>query len=226
MKKSTILILFLILSSNSVFAQETDFVVLKNDSVVTGDLTINGKMFSQSMFILDDSVFIKQQEIKAYQLDGEYYLRMPFGFGDRFALRIEEGNLDLYSRPFNYVSSMNGMYVESQRMYFIKGDGPLKNLNGANIYEAVADNPVSLDFMKKRQGLTVVQVIGALAGIGLTASAFANLEPDETPNVGAMVGGISVFAGSIWIPYFAKADLLDKAIKSYNYPELFEKYGN
>ena len=61
MKKSTILILFLILSSNSVFAQETDFVVLKNDSVVTGDLTINGKMFSQSMFILDDSVFIKQQ---------------------------------------------------------------------------------------------------------------------------------------------------------------------
>lgn len=90
--------------------------------------------------------------------------------------------------------------------------------NALNLKQHLNDNPISMEYLKKRDGLTAVQSVGAIAGLAIAGITLSNqADKDELDVTGPFIG-IGVFAGSIWVPNFEKQNLVQKAIIEYNNP--------
>ena len=221
----------LFLSSSQ--AQEADFVELKDGTILQGSVERKEKIFKKGRLILNDSTEILLENVYRFQSSDGYFIRMSQGYGDTWAERIIKGNIDLFTRT---VQSYNGgtwvstgapgggsMYIpgggaSSQVQYFSKNDGPVMKANAINLKKNLNDNPISMEYLKKRDGLTAVQVIGAIAGIAIAGITIANQTDKEDLDVTGPVIGVGIAAGSIWIPYFEKQNLVQKAIDEYNNP--------
>lgn len=232
MKKILLLVVILLVSVIPLFGQSGQFVELINGTIIEGKVEYQSKLFKSPRIIVNDTTSYPISRVRAYKSSEGYFLKMS-GYGSTFALRLEEGNIDLYTRTISshspsYVPGPNGtsMFVgggmtSSQVQYFTKDDGPLLRANARNLKKALSDNDLSMSCLKKRDGLTAVQVIGVIAGIGIGALTLTNqADSDELDPTGAIVG-LAVIAGSTWIPHFAKKDLTLKAIKAYNHPERY-----
>ena len=68
---------------------------------------------------------------------------------------------------------------------------------------------------------TAVQVIGMIGGVVIGGLALSNQVDKEEPDFTGVVLGVGVVAGSSWIPYFAKKEMVKKAISVYNDPESY-----
>ncbi|MEQ8883097.1 MAG: hypothetical protein RIC57_00810 [Balneola sp.] len=220
----------LFLFTISVSAQYINFVELKDSTVIRGKVELSTKLFRSSKIIVNDTTEIPLSKVHAYQTTDGYFRRMYSGYGDSFAKRLEKGNIDLFTRTQSYegggsfVPGPNGtsMFVgggmhSSQVEYFSKDGGELQKANARNLKRALFDNPESMEYLKKRDGMTVVQVLGVIAGVAIAATSLASQSDSEEISMppGAFVG-VMVISGSSWIPYLQKEELTRKAIKAYN----------
>ncbi|MEQ9279031.1 MAG: hypothetical protein RLN83_06005 [Balneola sp.] len=220
----------LFLFTISVSAQYRNFVELKDSTVIRGKVELSTKLFRSSKIIVNDTTEIPLSKVHAYQTTDGYFRRMYSGYGDSFAKRLEKGNIDLFTRTQSYggggsfVPGPNGtsMFVgggmqSSQVEYFSKDGGELQKANARNLKRALFDNPESMEYLKKRDGMTVVQVLGVIAGVAIAATSLASQSDSEEISMppGAFVG-VMVISGSSWIPYLQKKELTRKAIKAYN----------
>lgn len=185
--------------------------------------------------MINDSTHYPLKEVLAYKKDGEYYRRIGLSFnfntGDQFAVRTEKGNIDLYERmEYSYSNSWvpgpngtmmytGGGFNGNNVQYFAKDSGPVLKANARNLKTALSDSPQSMEYLKKRDGLTAVQVIGIIGGIAIAGASISAQADKEDPDFTGAFIGVGVVAGSAWIPFFAKQDLVRKAIKVYNHPE-------
>lgn len=232
MKKKLLLLTTLLILTSPIFAQSGGFVELINGTIIKGKVEYQSKLFRSPRIIVNDSTSYPVNRVRAYKNSEGYFLKMS-GHGGNFARRIEEGNIDLYTRTINsyspsYIPGPNGtsMFVgggmsSSQVEYFTKNDGPVLKVNARNLKRHLSDNELSMSYLKKRDGLTAVQIIGAIAGASIMAlSITSQADSEELDPTGAIVG-LVVISGSTWLPYFGKKELTQKAIKAYNNPERY-----
>ena len=219
----------LLLFTISVSAQFKNFVELRDSTIIRGKVELSTKLFKSSKIIVNDTTEIPLSKVHAYQTTEGYFRRMYSGYGETFAKRLEEGNIDLYTRTQSYggggafVPGPNGTSIfvgggmqSSQVEYFSKDDGNLQKANARNLKRALFDNPESMEYLNKRDGMTAIQVLGVLAGVAIgAASLTSQADSDELDPTGAIVG-LVIISGSTWIPSFQKQELTRKAIKAYN----------
>lgn len=222
------LLSFVIIINATAFAQGKDFVELKDGTRYEGTIEVQELFLKKSRIIVNDTTTILMQDVEKYQSSDGYFVRMYGGYGDAFARRIQEGNIDLFIRqvPNNspsYMPGPNGTMTymgstggSSSAQYFSKDDGPILRANATNLKTALSDNPVSMQYLKDRDALTAVQVIGIIGGIVIGAASVTAQADKEEPNFTGAFVGLGVLAGSAWLPYFAKQDLTEKAIRAYN----------
>lgn len=228
MRKLLIAIGLFLLSTLSVSAQFRNFVELKDSTIIRGKIELSNKLFRSSKIIVNDTTVILLSKVHAYQTSDGYFRRMYSGYGDSFAKRLEKGNIDLYTRTQqtmnpSFVTGPSGtsMFVgggmqTNQVEYFTKNGGDMQKANARNLKKALSDNSESMDYLKKRDGMTVVQVLGVIAGVSIGAASIASQSgKDELDPTGIIVGAV-VISGSTWIPSFQKKELTIKAIKAYN----------
>ncbi|RNC79847.1 MAG: hypothetical protein ED557_11965 [Balneola sp.] len=231
--KASILTLIIFYLSIHTQAQDTTFVELRNGVKYEGKIEVETPFLKKSRIILNDTTVILLERVQRYQSKDGYFVRISYADGDGFAKLIEEGNIDLYIReqmtysggswmpgPNGTSTYMPGGAGISSVQYFSKNGSRLQKASARNLKIALADNPTSMSYLNKRDGLTAVQVLGAIAGVAIAAATFSGEIDKESPDfTGLVIGGV-VFTGSIWLPYFAKEDLVDKAIQEYNRVEL------
>lgn len=226
--------ILLLLSTQFSFAQYGDFVQFRDSTIMKGNIEVKMKTFGKNTITVNDSLKYFLQDVHAYQIDGDYFLRMYSGYGDAFAQRIEKGNIDLYTRvqrnygggmvPMGSVGSVSfGPTVggSSQAQYFSKDGGPVLKANQRNLKLALFDNPISMDYLKKKDTATAIQVVGILGGIAITALSITSQKGSDEFNPTGPVIGLALVTGSAWIPYFQKKTFTRNAIQSYNHPEDF-----
>ena len=216
-------IFIVLLYSTISFAQNKQFVELKNGTIIEGNAERVEKIFQKGKLIVNYSTEILLQNVYRFQSSDGYFIRMNQEFGDTWAERIIEGNTDLYTRT---IKSYNGgtwmptgapkggsFYVgggssSSQVEYFSKNDGPLMKANAFNLKKHLNDNPISMKYLKKRDGLTAVQWIGAIAELAIAGITLSNQADKDELDITGPVIGMGIFAGSVWIPYFEKRNLV------------------
>jgi hypothetical protein len=227
----TILLFASLIISPSIYSQNSQFVELKNGTIIEGKVEKEEKFLHKTKLIINDTTEIFLEDVEKFQTSEGYFVRMHQGYGETWAKRIEEGNIDLFTRTVQHTSGGytmptaggGSMYVgavsrSSQVEFFSKNDGPLMRANAINLKRELSDNPRSMEYLKKRDGLTAVQVIGGIAGIAIgIASVTSQADSEELDPTGAIIG-LGVFAGSAWIPYYGKKDLTQQAIREYNNP--------
>ncbi|MCR9133493.1 MAG: hypothetical protein NXI08_12990 [bacterium] len=224
-------LLFFALFSTNGLSQSTDFVELKNGTRYEGKVEVKEPFLKKSRIILNDTTTILMQEVEKYQSSEGYFVRMHGGFGDAFARRIQEGNIDLFTR---YVPSSGPTWIPgpngtmtyigpssggSNMQFFSKNDGPIMKANARNLKQELYDNPTSMQYLNQRDGLTALQVIGIVGGVALAASTISAQADKEEPDFTGAVLGLGVVGFSSWIPHFAKQNLTEKAIRAYNSKE-------
>jgi len=228
MRKLYITVGLLLLCTLSVSGQFKNFVELRDSTIIRGKIEVSNKLFRSSKIIVNDTTEIPLSKVHAYQTSDGYFRRMYSGYGDDFAKRLEKGNIDLYIRTQDsmapsYIPGPNGGSTfighgtqTNNVEYFSKDGGELKKANARNLKKALFDNPQSMEYLKKRDGMTAIQVLGVIAGISIgAASLLSQSDKDELDPTGAIVG-LAVISGSTWIPSFQKKELTRKAIKAYN----------
>lgn len=234
MKNILIVLLFLLVPDQLLHGQNGDHILFKDGSIVEGQVEIIEKLFGSRRVIFNDSVRYNLWDIEAFQENGGYYRRVsttPFSKND-FAKRVVKGNIDLYEilkfdsyGPNSFHSTMSynsygGNSVVSMQ-FFSKDYGPLQKVNARNLKKALNDNPVSMEYLKKRDTMTMIQVFGSIVGASLIVSSISklvSLEEDEPYSpIGLLAGGV-VINGSIWLPHFQKQSLTRKAVTNYNNP--------
>jgi hypothetical protein len=216
-------IFIVLLYSTISFAQNKQFVELKNGTIIEGNAERVEKIFQKGKLIVNYSTEILLQNVYRFQSSDGYFIRMNQEFGDTWAERIIEGNTDLYTRT---IKSYNGgtwmptgapkggsFYVgggssPSQVEYFSKNDGLLMKANAFNLKKHLNDNPISMKYLKKRDGLTAVQWIGAIAELAIAGITLSNQADKDELDITGPVIGMGIFAGSVWIPYFEKRNLV------------------
>jgi hypothetical protein len=163
----------------------------------------------------------------------EYMIIVKNGVQDTWAKRIVKGNIDLFTRTVTSYSGgtwmpvsapgggsfyVGGGFSSSQVEYFSKNDGPLMKVNAYNLKQHLNDNPISMEYLQQRDGLTAVQWVGAIAGLAIAGITLSNQADKDELDITGPVIGIGIFTGSIWIPNFEKRNLVQKAIIEYNDP--------
>ncbi len=210
--------------------QLSEHIQLRDGTILEASVEFNERLFRSNQIVFNDSVTYSLSRIEAYMDGVSYYRRVktsPFSTND-FARRVEKGNIDLYEF-FEFKSSpmmnSNGYVTTTtspvSTQFFSKDGGPIQKVNARNLKKALYNNPVSMEYLNKRDQLTAVQVIGAIAGAAIIGISISNqIESDaETINpTGLILGGL-VVNGSIWLPHFRKQDLTQDAVRSYNSPE-------
>ncbi len=234
MRKIILFIALILVTSSAVKSQFLHFVELRDSTIIRGKVKVSDNLFKGRRLIVNDTTEIKLSDVRAYQTSDGYFLRIDKGYGDNFAERLKKGNIDLYSRqvtgftPPTYMPAAGGtstyipgVATSSEAQYFSKNGGDLQKVNATNLKRALADNEVSMKFLKDRDGMTTIQVLGALTGVAIVAATLApQLDKDELNLVGPVIG-IAVFTGGIWLPEFKKRELTRNAIDAYNNPMFY-----
>lgn len=226
-------IFIVLLYSTISFAQNNQFVELKNGTIIEGNIERVEKIFQKGKLIVNDTTEILLQNVYRFQSYEGYFIRMSQGYGDTWAERIIEGNIDLFTRTVTSYSGgtwmpvsapgggsfyVGGGFSSSQVEYFSKNDGPLMKVNAYNLKQHLNDNPISMEYLQQRDGLTAVQWVGAIAGLAIAGITLSNQADKDELDITGPVIGIGIFTGSIWIPNFEKRNLVQKAIIEYNDP--------
>ncbi len=232
MRNITTIFIVLLYSTIS-FAQDNQFVELKDGTIIEGNVERVEKIFQRGKLIVNDTTEILLKNVHRFQSYDGYFIRMNRGYGDTWAERIIKGNIDLYTRTVTSYSGgtwmptgapgggsfyVGGGFSSSQVEYFSKNDGLLMKANAYNLKKHLNDNPISMEYLKQRDGLTAVQWIGAIAGVAIAGITLSNQADKDELDITGPVIGIGIFAGSVWIPYFEKRNLVQKAINEYNNP--------
>ena len=226
--------LLLIIVSASGFAQYRNFVELRDSTIIRGKVELSQKMFKKTRLIVNDTTEIPLYKVRAYQISDGYFLRMNQGYGDDFAKRIEEGNIDLYTRVQTHMSTpsympgpmgtstfVGGGFSQTNVEYFSKNGEKLQKANARNLKKALFDNPESMRLLQKRDNLTVVQVLGIIGGATLAIGSVVAQKDKEDINLSGFVIGGMIMSGSSWIPHFQKKELTQEAIEVYNNPGVY-----
>ena len=228
----TLLALAIVGLSLSSKAQDTTYVEFIDGTKKYGSVEVVNPFLQKSKIVLDDTTEYSLSQVLAYQTDEGFYRRIE-NKNDKFAKRIEKGNISLYSRavtnyspthmpgPGGTSTYVGGGFSEGSVEYFSKNGSALLKANIRNLKPAMADNPKSMSYLDRRGGYTFLQVIGAIAGVtivtlGITSQ--ADKDPEEM-SATPLVLGAAVFSGGLWLPHFGKRSLKRKAIKAYNQPE-------
>ena len=168
MQNITTIFIVLLFSTIS-FAQNNQFVELKDGTIIEGNVERVKKIFQKGKLIVNDTTEILLQNVYRFQSYEGYFIRMSQGYGDTWAERIIEGNIDLFTRTVTSYSGgtwmpvsapgggsfyVGGGFSSSQVEYFSKNDGPLMKANAFNLKKHLNDNPISMEYLKKRDGLT------------------------------------------------------------------------
>ena len=171
------------------------------------------------------------QDVEKYRSSDGYFVRMHVGYGDAFARRIQKGNIDLFERvvpnhsaswvpgPNGTMTYMGGGVGSSKAQYFSKDGGRIMKANAGNLKKELYDNPISMQYLNQRDGLTALQVIGIIGGVALAATSVTSQADKEEPDFTGAIIGVGVIGLSSWIPHFAKQNLTEKAIEAYNQNE-------
>lgn len=229
MTRLVICSLILLFSTTTSLAQLRQFVELRDGTRFEGSIEVKEPFLKKAHILLNDTTSILLSDVEKYQSVDGYFVRMHEGMGETFARRIVEGNIDLYTRflpsggssftpaPFGggmIYTGVSGSYSSAE--YFSKDDGPVLKANARNLKRELADNAESMRYLNRRDGMTAIQIIGILGGIGLTAANINAQLDKENPNFSGTFIGLIMITGSAWIPYYSKKNLTQQAIEVYN----------
>lgn len=232
MQNITTIFIVLLFSTISL-AQNNQFVELKDGTIIEGNVERVEKIFQKGKLIVNDTTEILLQNVYRFQSFDGYFIRMSQGYGDTWAERILEGNIDLFTRTVTHYDGgtwvpvsapgggsfyVGGGFSSSQVEFFSKNDGPLMKANAFNLKQHLNDNPISMEYLQQRDGLTAVQWVDAIAGLAIAGITLSNQADKDELDITGPVIGIGIFTGSIWIPNFEKRNLVQKAIIEYNDP--------
>ena len=78
-------IFIVLLYSTISFAQNKQFVELKNGTIIEGNVERVEKIFQKGKLIVNDSTEILLQNVYRFQSSDGYFIRMNQGFGDTWA---------------------------------------------------------------------------------------------------------------------------------------------
>ena len=220
----------------------THFVGLTNgQKVYAKRVQLKNPFLKGSYFLLDDSLRFPLNSVKYYQNDNGYFLRISNPYDrDDFAKRTISGRISKYYVSKTFYNNMYGPYggyggygyggfggygwgmPSSRNIYFFtKDDGELQNYSYANLREALADNPGSVELLNKYQRGkyidTGISIAGAAILIYGMSQTFKNYQNQGT---GGVHPTVYVGAGVISLPWLTglfKKDKITQAVELYNY---------
>ncbi len=231
LKKTILGVCIIAITSVQSFSQDSQFVELRDGTRYEGRVEVKEPFLKKSRIILNDSTTILMQDVEKYRSSDGYFVRMHVGYGDAFARRIQKGNIDLFERvvpnhsaswvpgPNGTMTYLGGGVGSSKAQYFSKDGGRIMRANAVNLKKELYDNPLSMQYLKQRDGLTALQVIGIIGGVALAATSVTSQADKVEPDFTGAIIGVGVIGLSSWIPHFAKQNLTEKAIEAYNQSE-------
>lgn len=218
------------LAQDNSTTSEDLFLELRSGQTMKGEVVKNEPIFKKDYLLLNDSLKIGLDSVKTYSTEDGYFTRITDRSSmhyNKFAERIEEGNIDLYSREFSVGGgsmAMHGPYggvsyvsagpsSSSSEFFSVNGKDVLK-ANYRNLKGPLSDSPRSLKHLNTYHNMGIASwvMIGAgLATMGLSLTAIS--DEGGLPAgffVGAGVTGVGSIVG------FARKSQLPKAIRAYN----------
>lgn len=229
--------------------QEEDkgfFIGLYNgERIYASKIRMKSPLFKGDFFLLDDSLRYPTNSIKYYQNRDGFFVRVGDVTGrNAFAKRIMDGRISKYyttvsayqdpyfwGNPYyggRYYGSRYGYGMpynsgmSSRRIYFFSKDGgELQDFNVNNLQEAMADNPASLETLRRYRQSRVIETGLSLVGAGLLAYGLS--QSFTQTSYGAqfsasplLYAGVGVSVIPIVTRLFKK-DKITQAIELYNY---------
>ena len=91
MQNITTIFIVLLFSTIS-FAQNNQFVELKDGTIIEGNVERVKKIFQKGKLIVNDTTEVLLQNVYRFESNNGYFIRMNQGYGDTWAERIIEGN--------------------------------------------------------------------------------------------------------------------------------------
>jgi hypothetical protein len=206
------------------------FILLENGDKLYGKVEKVVPYAGQAYLLLDGSERHNFEDVRAYQEENGFFVKLratPWNY--EFVRRVIEGKIDFFSSthltliderygyPFDpYRPYRRHAVVASENIDYFSKDGiDLLPVNFHNLYEALSDNPESMEYMNNYRTMEILQW-GLLAGgtavtlIGLSSSNY------QTHYVSPLVYIGCLTTVSAYIPFFMKDTKLQLAIKVYN----------
>jgi len=220
----------------------TQFVGLANgQKVYARRVQVKSPFLKSNYFLLDDSIRFETSAVKYYQNENGFFLKIsdPYGGSDDFAQRVLNGRISKYyiSKTFYNNYSPYGPYgygryggfggygmggSNRRNIYFFsKDNGELQSYNYNNLYEAIRDNPGSVELLNQYRKSKYLETGVSLAGAGLLIYGFTQSFRNSSNNAGFQVNP-TVYAGAAlisipWLTGIFKKDKLTQAVELYNY---------
>ncbi len=223
-----IVALFLFLPISLAAQTSKYYVGLENGDVINGNqVRFKSPMFGRDHILIDDHNRFELDEVAYYQNEDGYFKKFtPPGWPKEafFKREVEGERIEVYSKLGSYTSyrpvggigttgmgvgmSMTPNYNFVRHDYYTKDNADPLTMSFANLNKDLADNPMSMDVLKKVRTLrtvtAILYVVGAaftLAGISETfnhQSGDANQQIQISP---FLIGGVVTLA----IPNFLRS---------------------
>ncbi len=193
------------------------FIVKASGDTVYGNASIVKRTFSPDMVsIKGDSVAL--QSVAVIRNESGYYRNSGDIRSGTIARRTQDGKLiDRYSIETMVLGMDSGeiqLMPKSMLSLYTKGDGPLKEINYANVKIDFGDQPDSHKMIGSYRTKRLEMYLGILGG--LTAVAVGIPLAKDDPKAG-QIAGIAVTASMVFAiyEYFSKYSCLVKAVDLY-----------
>jgi hypothetical protein len=211
-------------------AQEDLFLELRSGKTMRGEIIKNEPIFKKDYLLLNDSLKVGLDSVITYSTEDGYFTRITDRSSmhyQKFAERIEEGKIDLYSREFatgggsmvmygpyggaSYMSA--GVGSGSAEFFSVNGEDVLK-ANYRNLKRPLSDNPRSMKHLNTYHDMGVASWVMIIGGLGIAGGSLTAISDEGGLPAGFFVGVGITGVGSIL--GFARQSHLPKAIRAYN----------
>lgn len=203
----------------------THRLILFNGEVITGNqLVYNCPILKPAEFVLDGIAY-ETSTVEFFQNNHGYFAnlsRQNSKSKERYAMRIQKGNINLYEEIEIEVYGGEELLVEGNSAgkdpllasgeyfnYYSKGDESIKKATYRNLKVDLSDNPQSMQHLKQYKKYQVFQwgLLGAATGIivaNVAAQSGTGLKFNPIMALGLVIGGSSYFfeagkSDSLWL---------------------------
>ncbi|MFW5762514.1 MAG: hypothetical protein ACOCXH_16185 [Cyclobacteriaceae bacterium] len=231
MKKGIIIVLCVFLSSTA-FSQLPILVKLNNGQ----DIFTNYAYITNSgSFLSGPFVRIDGKRGARYKISEVAYVQGRDQFGkERYFLPVYQSGFNIFAERLHHAERISIFYTDitnwsagfgyTNRHYkYTLDDSELRKVNIRNLQYDLADNPISMDYIKKAKSTRTVQTILYAAGAGLLIHGFSSLigdvdEPGPIGRTPSIPPTLIVGVIAVNVPWFlnnGKQNKLVDALKVY-----------
>lgn len=221
-------------AQNSIIYGGDLFLELKSGKTMRGEITKKEPIFKRKYLLLNDSLKVGLDSVKTYMTADGYYTRVTDRSSihyQKFAKRIEEGNVDLFTLkfekgvPYRFVPDVNApggfnhVYdpsvkkSSSAEFFSVNGKDVLK-ANYRNLKGPLSDNPKSMKHLNTYHDMGIASWVIIIGGLGILGGSLTAISDEGGLPAGVYIGLGVTSVGSIL--GFARKSHLPKAIRAYN----------